>query len=158
MIKANGLTNTHRGKQSASLAAVNLERHARKCAICHHADREDIDAEFVDWHAPDNIVEAYDLPSRSALYRHANATGLYQRRRRNLRRALEHMIEQSESILPSGQHVIQAVRALACITPTGRWTEPPKRLILSRELPGQPEPVLIGTARRLEIAATPTKE
>jgi hypothetical protein len=29
-----------------------LERHSRRCIICHHPEREAIEEEFVQWRAP----------------------------------------------------------------------------------------------------------
>ncbi len=117
-------------------------RHSRKCEICHHPDRASIDSEFVDWHHPDNIVEQYDLSSRSAIYRHAHATGLYDLRRRNLRSALELVIQEAESTTPTPDAIIRAVRAYSCLDDDGRWTDPPQRIVVSRDLPTPLQPVL----------------
>ena len=108
-------------------------RHARRCAICNHPERDAIEEEFVHWFHADRIAERYELPSRSAVYRHAYATGLYDLRRRNMRYALEHLIEEARLATPvTGDTVIRAVRAHAHLTATGRWIEPPKEIIFSR--------------------------
>jgi hypothetical protein len=108
-------------------------RHARRCAICNHPERDAIEEEFVHWFHADRIAEHYKLPSRSAVYRHAYATGLYDLRRRNMRYALEHLIEEARLATPvTGDTVIRAVRAHAHLTATGRWIEPPKEIIVSR--------------------------
>jgi hypothetical protein len=115
--------------------APNPARHARRCAICHHPERDAIEEEFVHWFHADRIVEHYELPSRSGVYRHAYATGLYDLRRHNMRYALEHLIEEARLATPvSGDCVIRAVRAHARLTATGRWIEPPKEIIVSRRV------------------------
>src|SRR5271170_6017811 len=85
-------------------------RHSRKCVICRHPDREAIDEEFIHWLQPDTIIDEHDLPSRSALYRHAHATGLYTQRRRNMRFALENVIEESSGAKVTGDTIIRAIR------------------------------------------------
>jgi hypothetical protein len=52
---------------------ADLQRHARKCAICNHADRESIEFEFIYWEDPVDLTEEYNLPSRSCVYRHVEA-------------------------------------------------------------------------------------
>ncbi len=69
-----------------------LQRHERKCVICHHPERETIEEFFVRWQQPHRMAQEYDLPVRS-LYRHAHATGLFAARRRNLRSVLEYILE-----------------------------------------------------------------
>src|SRR5208282_53271 len=63
----------------------NLARHARKCVICSHRDREDIEDDFIDWRRPDEIARNYQI-SQASIYRHARATGLFPRRKRELSR------------------------------------------------------------------------
>jgi hypothetical protein len=75
-------TAPHRDEDS-ELATV--ARHARKCAICHHPDREDLEEDFLAWRNAELIQKDYELPNYRTIYRHARATGLYQRRRENLR-------------------------------------------------------------------------
>jgi hypothetical protein len=57
----------------------SIERHSRKCAICTHPAREAIDQAFLHRPRHPNIVKDYNLPSLSSLYRHAHATGLWDR-------------------------------------------------------------------------------
>jgi hypothetical protein len=111
-------------------------RHSRKCEVCRHPQREAIEEEFLHWHHPENIVDEYELNSRSSLYRHALAFGLYNQRRRNLRDSLELVVQEAERTTPTADAVIRAVRACSCITDEGRWIEPVKRVIVSRrEIP-----------------------
>lgn len=108
----------------------NFRRHSRKCAICRHPRREDIEEEFLQWHPPANIQEDYDLPSRSAIYRHAQATGLRKRRRRNLRGLAERILENADVTRPSGETILRAMRIYAHITEDGEWIEPAKRTVV----------------------------
>jgi hypothetical protein len=124
----------NRSRPGRASRAGSVARHARKCVICKHPDREAIEEQFVHWIHADRIVQDHDLNSRANLYRHAYATGLYDLRRHNMRYALEHLIEDAIHAPVSGDCVIRAVRAHACLTAKGRWIEPPKELILSRRI------------------------
>ncbi|MFZ0737909.1 MAG: hypothetical protein WBL70_19070, partial [Candidatus Acidiferrales bacterium] len=115
----------------ASQQGPDPKRHARKCAICRHPDREAIDEAFIHWTSPDDIENDHNLPpSRSALYRHAHATGLYARRRRNLRYALEQLIEHADRAVVSGDCIIRAIRAYSRVTSDGHWIDPPNRVVV----------------------------
>ena len=157
---------TRRGRRPAA----DPERHARKCEICHHSERDAIEREFIDWHPPGTIVDDYQLNSRAGIYRHAHAVGLLPRRRHNLRCSLELVIQEAQRTSPSADAIIRAVRAHSRVTRDGRWIDPPKHLIISRRTgalpPRQPSPAdgdankasLIETRKRLKIAATDTKQ
>jgi hypothetical protein len=121
-----------RSRPGRATKAALAARHARKCVICKHPNRDAIEEQFVHWIHADRIVEDHDLPSQKNLYRHAHATGLFNLRRCNVRSALEHLIEESIHAPVTGDTVIRAVRALVHINAKGRWIEPPKELILSR--------------------------
>ena len=112
-------------------AATSLARHARKCAICSHPHRAAIDDDFVSWRSESSITLDYQLPSRSSVYRHAAATGLLQRRRRNLRGVAERILEQVAEITPSAHAILRAMRIFAQITEDGQWLEPAKRSIVT---------------------------
>jgi hypothetical protein len=164
----------HNDKKSstrrASRPAAYPERHARKCEICRHSERDAIEREFIDWHPPGTIVDDYQLNSRASIYRHAHAVGLFPWRRHNLRSSLELVIQEAQRTSPTGDAIIRAVRAYCRVTRDGRWVEPPKHLIISRRpsVPAsrQPSPAdgdpnqasLIETRKRLKIAATDTKQ
>jgi hypothetical protein len=122
----------NRSRPGRASRAALVARHARKCVICKHPDREAIEEQFVHWIHADRIVEDHDLPSQTNLYRHARATGLFNLRRCNVRSALEHLIEESIHAPVTGDTVIRAIRALVHINAKGRWIEPPKELVLSR--------------------------
>jgi hypothetical protein len=107
------------------------ERHARKCVICHHPDRVRIEADFLNWRNADLISNHYDLHDYRPIYRHARATGLFQQRRANLRFAAELIIEHADSVVPTAEGVLRAIRASARINDDGQWVEPPSHVIVS---------------------------
>jgi hypothetical protein len=117
-------------------ASEALSRHQRKCTICRHPEREAIEEAFLHWHNPGNICSDYQLGDRRAIYRHAHATGLFERRRDNLRSILEHLLERAEGARLTADTVIRALRAYTCLTDTGRWVEPPTHVIFSMTRPG----------------------
>lgn len=66
----------------ATKKAANPGRHARYCKICSHAKREEIEQAFISWQSPIVIAKEYGLADRMNVYRHANALGLFEKRRR----------------------------------------------------------------------------
>jgi len=114
--------------QHASNHATHAS-HQRKCVICHHPDRETIEEMFVHWHSPSRIHRRYMLPDRSSIYDHAHATGLFAKRRRNLRYALENMIERADECDISSHGIVAAIKAYASLTASGEWVEPARRVI-----------------------------
>ena len=113
-------------------------RHARKCTICNHPEREAIEEEFLHWHHPDGIAAAYELGSERAVYRHAHAVGIYEQRRVNLCAALDHIVENAENASVTADSVIRAIRAYSRLTPKGQWIEPPAQVVFSVARPGIP--------------------
>lgn len=111
--------------------AADLDRHTRKCAVCNHAQRDDIEDDFLQWDEPVAIVDEYELPSRSSLFRHAKATGLLARRNQNLRGVAERIMEFVSSSDVSGNTVLRAMRIYASITEDGQWREPAKRSVVT---------------------------
>jgi hypothetical protein len=73
----------------------SLGRHRRHCSVCAHAKRAEIEAEFVSWRSPVAIASEYGLADRSSIYRHAHALDLFSKRQRNVRAALEKIIEKA---------------------------------------------------------------
>src|SRR6185437_13994889 len=88
-----------------------LERHSRKCQICRHPDREDIELDYLEWIRPSTISTRYDVPERT-LSRHFGALGLASRRRTNLTAALENIIQRGAEAPITGDTVIRAVKAI----------------------------------------------
>ena len=79
---------------------------ASNAGICSHPDREDIERDFVGWRSPAEIAKAYHLGNRSTVYRHAQALGLFPKRQRNVRAALERIIEQAGSVQVTAASVV----------------------------------------------------
>jgi hypothetical protein len=112
----------------------SLERHRRKCAICHHPEREMIEELFVHWHSPRDIADQfddYDTINWVSIYRHAYALGLDAIRRRNLGFVFENILDNAADATPTAAGVVAAARALGCVGEDGRWVEPEKRITMT---------------------------
>jgi len=107
----------------------HLSRHQRKCTICHHADREEIEQMFLHWFSASSIYRRFLLKDRSSIYDHAHATGLYARRRKNMRCALENIIERSDECPISSNGIVRAIKAYCSLTDAGEWIEPASRVV-----------------------------
>ena len=110
-------------------SSSRLSHHQRKCVICRHPERETIEEMFVHWHSASRIHRRFMLPDRSTIYDHAHATGLFAKRRRNLRYALEHVIERADECNISSHGIVAAIKAYASLTSSGEWIEPARRVI-----------------------------
>jgi hypothetical protein len=116
-----------------------IDRHERLCAICHHQDREAIEQAFLQWRRTTDIRYEFSLPSRTTIYRHAHAMGLFEKRAQSVRFVLENVMEESSACESTGDTMVRAVRAYSCLDRSGRWVEPPRRVIIARELlPAKP--------------------
>ena len=102
-------------------SAESLGRHERKCTVCNHPDRDVIEQEFLRWYVPADIARDHDIPYASAIYRHAHATGLFERRHHTIRVALEPLIEQATHVEATADSTIRAVRAYAHLDSAGKW-------------------------------------
>jgi hypothetical protein len=76
----------------------NLDRHKSHCSICAHPQRTEIENAYVAWTSPAKIAAEYKLRDRSPVYRHALATGLDSRRRRNLGALLDRIMERVDDV------------------------------------------------------------
>lgn len=102
---------------------VSLGRHKRACSVCSHHQREEIEAAFIGWRSPAAIAEDYGLADRASVYRHAHALGLFQKRQRNVRAALERIIEKAGEVDATASAVVAAVQAYAKINAAGEWID-----------------------------------
>jgi hypothetical protein len=91
--------------------------------VCHHEQREEIEGAFVGWRSPAAIAEEYALADRASVYRHAHALGLFDKRRRNIRAALERIIEKAGEVDVTASAVVAAVQAYAKINAAGEWID-----------------------------------
>ncbi len=120
----------------------DLKRHARKCEICRHPDRELIEEAFLLWENVYNLVRDFELPDQYTVYRHAHALGLFELRGRNVRSALEHLIGDANRVKATPDSIIRAVRAYACITDYVKWVEPATTHFVVPALPPGVAPAL----------------
>jgi hypothetical protein len=109
---------------------VNLGRHAAECKICAHANRSEIEQEFVGWAGANRIASNYGV-SRDGVYRHAHALDLFRKRQRNIRAALERIIEQAGEVDVNAAAVVSAIMAYAKINGRGEWIERAETLNLN---------------------------
>jgi hypothetical protein len=111
-------------KRSAQKKPVNVGLHSRSCLVCKNEKREEIEAAFIAWQSPARIAEDYGLADRNSIYRHAHALGLFEARRRNVRAALERIIEKSGEIEGvNASAVVSAIQAYAKINAAGEWVD-----------------------------------
>jgi hypothetical protein len=115
-------------RKASPAAAPNLGRHEFGCKICAHPQRDEIERDFVSWMSPTKITAEYKLRNRATVYRHAHAFGLFSKRGRNLRAALERLIEQVADVPVNASAVVQAVVAYAKINSQGELVEPSEQM------------------------------
>jgi hypothetical protein len=120
------------------------DRHSRKCQICCHPRRHDIEQDFLRWLSPDRIAAQYGLADHSTVYRHVHATGLFKRRSESIHLALDSIIERGDAIVTVSAHtILQAVKFSAILD--GEWLEPPRNQVIDKrrtESPNRQIPVL----------------
>jgi hypothetical protein len=75
------------------------------------------------WRAPAAIAEEFGLADRSSFYRHANAPGLFPKRQRNSRAALERTVERADSVDVTASAVVAPIGAYAKINAAGEWID-----------------------------------
>src|SRR5580700_9408588 len=110
-------------EREPSSKSVGVRRHGQKCMICLHPECKAIERDFLSWRSPVEIAKAYGLADRSTVYRHAHALNLLAKRRRNVRAALERIIEKAGDVEVTAASVVAAVQAYAKINATGQWVE-----------------------------------
>jgi len=103
--------------------SVSIGRHKRTCSVCAHEQRPEIEAAFIAWRSPAAIAEEYGLADRASVYRHAHALGLFPKRQRNVRAALERIIEKAGEVDVTASAVVAAVQAYAKINAAGEWID-----------------------------------
>jgi hypothetical protein len=90
-------------------------RHYRKCTICRHPQRDEIEREFLAWISPAAIAERFALYDRRPIYRHAHATGLFRRRARRIAASLEGALAHASMVRPTPQVLVRAVELYALL-------------------------------------------
>jgi hypothetical protein len=111
------------GRFGSADKSVNLGRHKTACMVCKHPHCADIESEFVAWKSPATIATEFGLADRASVRRHAEAFGLRAKRQKNLKVALERMIEKAGDVDVTAFAVVQAIQAYAKINAAGQWVE-----------------------------------
>jgi len=101
----------------------NLGRHKRNCSVCCHPKVAEIEGDFISWRSPAAIAQEYGLADRTSVYRHAHALGLFPKRQRNVRAALEKIIERAGEVDVTAPAVVAAVQAYSKINTAGQWVD-----------------------------------
>ena len=76
----------------------------------------------MNWVSPTRIGTEYEV-SRDSVYRHAHALGLMEKRRRNVRAALERIIEKAGEVEVNAAAVVSAVATYVRINGRGELVE-----------------------------------
>jgi len=109
-------------KRRTSTGTVSKGRHEHQCRICSHPKRDEIEQAFIAWVSPAHIAKKYSV-SRDGVYRHAHVFGLMDKRRRNVRAALERIIERAGEVDVTATAVVSAVQAYSKINAMGHWVD-----------------------------------
>ena len=111
--------------------SVNIGRHRRNCSVCAHEMRDQIESEFISWKSPAAIAAEFGLGDRTSVYRHAHALGLFAKRQRNIRAALEKIIERAGDVEVTASAIVAAVQAYSKINAAGQWIDRSEQLSLN---------------------------
>jgi hypothetical protein len=111
------------GKAKGTRKKPSLGRHKRTCSVCAHPRCAEIEADFISWRSPGAIAQEYGFADRASVYRHAHALGLFAKRQRNVRAALERIIEKAGEVDATAAAVVAAVQAYSKINAAGQWID-----------------------------------
>ena len=142
-------------RRQGRIPDTTLSRHATKCRICNHPDRAAIEFDFLNWRNPGDLVKGYRFRGLSTIYRHAHATGLFAKRRLNLRFAMERIVERVNEVPVTATSVIRAARAISRINDSGEWIDPPSRVIVTHI--NQPEDCKATSIAEAEASPPPRR-
>jgi hypothetical protein len=129
-----------RRKKRATRKPKSSLRHDRKCSVCRHPERAEIERGFLHWHSPELIAKEYGIAHHSSIYRHAHATGLFAQRATHIRLALAPLIEQAMVVPVTADSIVRAVALYARLNDEGQWIDQPKHVIYHAADPRQPSP------------------
>jgi hypothetical protein len=118
------------GRPSQPKPRAAMGPHTRRCNVCRHPDRKAIEHEFLRWRSPDKIAREYGIADHSSIYRHVHATGIFARRRKAVRVALESIIECAEVVKVTASSLVKAVHAYTHISEVGEWIKHPTEHIV----------------------------
>jgi hypothetical protein len=109
-----------------------LERHRRKCAVCNHPYRQALEEDFLNWGDVAHLTKVFEIKDSRGVYRHAHATGLFERRRQNVRFAAECIVEQVARVKVSNpESILNAIRTITRLNDRGQWHEPVSHVVVS---------------------------
>jgi hypothetical protein len=74
------------------------------------------------------LAQQYGLADRASVYRHAHAFGLFAKRQRNVRAALERIIEKAGDVEVTASAVVSAIQVYARINAYGQWVDPSEQV------------------------------
>ena len=151
MKQVNHMTAKNNPASNRRAPSPDLRRHSRRCAVCHHPHRNQIDFDFVHWKHPFDIVRKYNIRHRSLLYRHARATGLYAARSRDLRGAVKHILDGRASTPLRFAASLRAVHTSSHLGDPGKWPEPTRKFAIAED--NRRDPPLHLILRAYESAA-----
>ena len=117
-----GSVNDVKQVQDTEGGGVNLGRHKAQCSICLHPECKEIERRWIDWEHMSQIKYEYQV-SHDAMYRHAHAVGLFEKRKKNIMRALERIIEKVMTTQPSASAVVAAINAYVKLNGLGQGAE-----------------------------------
>lgn len=103
-------------------ARVNLGRHRAQCLVCRHPKCEEIDAAWVRWEYPGQIAQDFGI-SRDSIYRHAHATGLFDKRQANFKMPYWKILERVDRIPFTGSNYVAVLNSYAKHFGAGRKPE-----------------------------------
>lgn len=69
--------------------------------------------------------------NRASIYRHAHACGLFAKRQRNIRAALDRIIEKAGEVDVTASAVVAAVQAYSKINAAGQWIDRTEQVSLN---------------------------
>jgi hypothetical protein len=127
------------GRPAGSRPRAKMGPHTRRCNVCRHPHRKDIEQEFLRWRSPDRIAQDYKIPDHSSIYRHVHATGIFARRRRAVRAALEPIIECAQFVKVTASSLVKAVHAYTHINEHGEWVNHPTQHTVIVQHPNAPQ-------------------
>jgi hypothetical protein len=98
-----------------------MARHQRKCAVCHHPQRKEIEQDYLRWRSPSEIAREYGLADHRPIYRHMHATGIFARRRNKLRLALDPLIERVMDVKVTAHAILKAIATSDSLAGSRKW-------------------------------------
>jgi hypothetical protein len=116
------MNNNEKQLKDNEARSVSLGRHKSQCSICNHPNCSEIEECWIDWRHICHIESVYHV-SRDAIYRHMHALDLFKERQRNIRGALERIIEEVGAVSPSASGVVSAIQAYVKLNSAEQATE-----------------------------------